>query len=52
MLVVTFFLSIFFWVFFSINIATSMNVNFPTRMIVNVTLVIIKDFFPRINKNQ
>lgn len=29
-----------------------MNVNFPTRMIVNVTLVIKKDFFPRINKNQ
>lgn len=51
MLVVTFFLSIFFWVF-SINIATSMNVNFPTSMIVNVTLVIKKDFFPRINKNQ
>lgn len=51
MLVVTFFLSIFFW-FFSINIATSMNVNFPTSMIVNVTLVIKKDFFPRINKNQ
>lgn len=31
-----------------------MNVNFPrpTSMIVNVTLVIKKDFFPRINKNQ
>lgn len=25
-----------------------MNVNFPTRMIVNVTLVIKKDFFPRV----
>lgn len=29
-----------------------MNLNFPTSMIVNVTLVIKKDFFPRINKNQ
>lgn len=29
-----------------------MNVNFPTSMIVNVTLVIKTDFFPIIKKNQ